>query len=325
MPIRIQRYIALLSVLLFIGKMWAWYITHSVSIFTDAMESTVNVLAGFIGLYSVIQSSRPRDVNHPYGHGKIEFISTGIEGALIIISGFFIIYEAINQFIEPRPLHRIDVGVVVIAIAGAINYAAGLYAERTGKKQRSVTLQAAGKHLKSDAYSTIAIVLGLVLLLITKWQIIDGIVGMVFACVILFTGYKVIRKSLAGIMDEADQQMLNDVVVFLQENRRPQWIDLHNLRVIQYGEVLHIDTHMTLPWYENIATADKEIHALEDLIKTHFGNKVEFFIHVDGCMTYQCKLCAVQNCTERKETFQQQVAWNMENIWNNSKHGKVVN
>lgn len=323
MPIRIQRYIALLSVVLFVAKLWAWYLTHSVTIFTDAMESTVNVISGFIGLYSVMLSARPRDNNHPYGHGKVEFISSAIEGALIIISGFFIVYEAIDQLIEAKPLHKLDIGIVITIVAGLLNYIFGLYAAKSGKKHRSVTLESAGKHLISDAYSTIAIVVGLILLLITKWQWLDSAVALIFSCIIVFAGYKVIRRSLAGIMDEADEKLLKEVVVFLQKNRKSQWIDLHNLRVIQYGEVLHIDTHMTLPWYYNVSDAEKEIHALEDLIRTHFGDKVEFFIHIDGCMEYQCKLCALADCPQRKHPFQQQMEWDMQNIWKNSKHGKV--
>src|SRR4051812_1083462 len=111
MTIRIQRYIAVLSVVLFLGKILAWYLTHSVSILTDALESTVNVIAGFIGLYSVILAAKPRDLNHPYGHGKAEFVSSAVEGALIFIAGLMIIYTAIDQLIEPKPIHKLDIGI----------------------------------------------------------------------------------------------------------------------------------------------------------------------------------------------------------------------
>lgn len=170
MPIRLQRYIAILSVALFFMKIWAWYLTNSVTILTDALESTVNVIAGFIGLYSVILSAKPRDINHPYGHSKIEFISAAIEGSLIFIAGLMIIYEAVDQLIHPQPLHKLDIGIYLTGATGIINFFVGSYAVQTGKKHHSVTVESAGKHLRSDAYSTFAIVIGLALVLFTGWR-----------------------------------------------------------------------------------------------------------------------------------------------------------
>lgn len=323
MPVRIQRYIALLSVVLFLAKLWAWYLTQSVAILTDALESTVNVITGFIGLYSVILAAKPRDSNHPYGHGKAEFISSAVEGALIGIAGLFIVYEAIAQLIHPQEIKRLSLGIVITVIAGAINFLFGLYAIRMGKRNRSLTVESAGRHLMTDAYSTLAIVIGLVLLMLTGWAWLDSVIAMVFALFIIFTGYKVLRRSLAGIMDEADEALLKNVVAVLQRFRKPQWIDLHNLRVIQYGDVLHIDAHMTLPWYYRVGDAEQEIHSLEKLISDNFGGKVEVFIHIDGCMAYSCKLCAVENCPVRQEDFKGQVEWNLENVWVNHKHGEL--
>lgn len=322
MPIRLQRYIAILSVVLFIGKLWAWYLTHSVTILTDALESTANVIAGFIGLYSVILAAKPRDLNHPYGHGKAEFVSSAVEGALIFIAGLMIIYEAVNQLLEPRPLHKLDVGIYITVVTGILNLFVGLYAIKTGKKHRSLIVESAGRHLMTDAYSTFAIVVGLILLLFTGWQWLDSVVALIFAVFIIVTGYKVIRRSLAGIMDEADEKLLKEVITVMQQNRKPQWIDLHNLRVIQYGDVLHIDAHMTLPWYYEVRDAESEIHAVEDLIKVHFGDKVELFIHIDACMPYQCKLCALMKCPVRQEDFKAQQQWTLENVWSDAKHGK---
>ena len=303
MPIRIQRYIAILSVVLFLGKLWAWYLTHSVTVLTDALESTVNVIAGFIGLYSIILSAKPRDIDHPYGHGKAEFISSAVEGSLIFIAGLMIIYEAIDQLIHPKPLHKLDVGIYIVAATGLLNFFIGTYAVAQGKKMRSLILESAGKHLRVDAYSTFAIVGGLALIMFTKVQWLDSAVAMLIAIIILVTGYKLVRRSLSGIMDETDMQLLNDVIAYLQTNRRAQWIDLHNLRVMQYGDVMHLDAHMTLPWYYTVKDADAEIHVLEEMIKQHFDNKVEVFVHIDACQPYQCKLCAVANCQHRQAPF----------------------
>ncbi|RYZ51335.1 MAG: cation transporter [Sphingobacteriales bacterium] len=322
MPIRVQRLIATLSVILFLAKLFAWYLTNSVSILTDALESTVNVITGFIGLYSVTLAAKPRDSNHPFGHGKVEFISAAIEGSLIMIAGLVIIYEAIDQLIDPSPLQKLDSGIVIIVVAAIVNYFLGVYAIRQGKKHRSATVEAAGRHTRVDAYSTFAILIGLVCLKYTGWQWLDSAVAMVFALFIIVTGYRVVRKSLAGIMDEADETLLDEVIGFLQEHRKKQWIDMHNMRVIQYGNVMHVDAHMTLPWYYRVADGEKEIHELEDIIGGHFGNKIEIFVHIDACAPYSCKLCALDRCPVRQETFHGLLQWNSGNVWKDSKHGR---
>jgi len=324
LTIRIQRFIAFLSVVLFLGKMLAWYLTGSVTVLTDALESIVNMVAGFLGLFSIIFAARPRDTNHPYGHGKAEFLSSAVEGTLIIIAGVLVIYEAIVHLLVPHKLEQLNLGLIIVAISGAVNFFAGKYAEAQGKKGNSVILISAGKHLQTDAYSTVAIIIGLLLLVLTnnRWQWLDSVVAMAFSFIIMITGYKVLRRSISGIMDEMDMPLIKEVVEVLQKNRKPDWVDLHNLRVIQYGELMHVDAHMTLPWYYQVADADREIHALESLIKSHFNNQVELFIHIDGCMPYQCKLCALEGCPERKAPFQAQLTWNIDNVWADSKHGK---
>lgn len=322
MTIRLQRYIAILSVVLFLAKLLAWYLTNSVTILTDALESTVNVIAGFIGLYSVTLAAKPRDLDHPYGHGKIEFVSAAVEGSLIFIAGLMIIYQAIGQMIHPKPLQKLDIGIYLTAATGVVNFIVGTYAVSVGKKNRSLTVEAAGNHLRTDAYSTLGIVIGLALLLVTGWQWLDSVVAIGFAIMILVTGYRLMRRSMAGIMDEADSALLQQVVKLMQENRKAQWIDLHNLRVILYGDVMHIDAHMTLPWYHQVTDAEREIHAVEELIQTTFGNRVEVFIHIDACMPYQCRLCAVPECPHRHHGLEKLLVWTVDNVLVDSKHGK---
>jgi cation diffusion facilitator family transporter len=249
-------------------------------------------------------------------------VSAAVEGALIFIAGLMIIYEAIAQLIHHAPLQKLDWGIYLTAATGVVNFVVGTYAISVGQKNRSLTVEAAGKHLRSDAYSTAGIVIGLVLLIVTGWQWLDSAVAVAFAVMILVTGYKLIRKSMAGIMDEADVALLAQVIKVMQENRKAQWIDLHNLRVILYGDVLHIDAHMTLPWYHQVTDAEREIHAVEELIQTTFGNRVEVFIHVDACMPYQCKICAVPECPHRHHGLQKLLVWTVDNVLADSKHGK---
>ncbi len=318
--LKIQKRIAALSILLLIAKVFAWYLTGSVAILTDAFESIVNVIAGLIGVYSLYVSAKPRDQDHPYGHGKAEFISAAIEGALIAIAGFIIIYEAINNLVHPHTIKKLDYGIILVAITGFINYFAGAVCIKTGKKNNSLALISTGKHLQTDTWSTLGIVVGLILILITRLVWLDSVVAIGFSVFIIFTGYKILRSSIAGIMDEADTELLKKMVQTLNENRSVNWIDLHNLRVIKYGSTIHVDCHMTVPWYLNVHEAHKEIDLVAELVRNEFGESVELFIHTDGCMEFSCRICSKFECTVRQHAFEKKVQWTMENISTNRKH-----
>ncbi len=318
--IRLQKIITALAVVLFIVKLSAWFLTHSLAILTDALESIVNIIAGFLGLYSLYVSAKPKDVDHPYGHGKIEFISSAIEGTLITITGFFIIYKAVASFFYPHSITRLDYGIVLLAFTGIINYAAGTICEATGKKNHSLPLISSGRHLKTDTYSTIGIFIGLLFIYFTKLLWLDSAVAVAFSLIIIYTGYTIVRESIAGIMDEADIKLLNSFVSLLNKHRKENWIDLHNLRIIKYGSTLHCDCHLTVPWYLNVSEAHNEIEALATLIKNEFGEAVELFVHSDGCKEFSCRICKKQNCLVRQHPFQKQIEWTIQNILRDSKH-----
>lgn len=318
--VRLQQWVVTVAVLLFLIKITAFFLTRSVAILTDALESTVNVIAGFIGLYSLYIVSKPKDYDHPYGHGKAEFLSAAVEGTLIIIASFIIIYEAVNNFIHPHAIQQLDWGILLIAITAAINYGVGYISLRNGKKNNSLALIASGKHLQSDAYSTLGLIVGLALIYFTRIQWMDSAVAILFALIIMYTGYKILRSSIAGIMDEADIELLKKMVALLNANRRENWIDLHNLRVIKYGGQLHIDCHLTVPWYLNVHEAHQEIDELTHLIKKAFGGSVEFFVHSDGCLDFSCAICIKKECPVRKHPFKKQVYWTLENILSDKKH-----
>ncbi len=318
--IKVQQWIAGISIILFIVKIFAWYITGSVAILTDGLESIVNVVAGLIGLYSLYVSAKPKDVDHPYGHGKVEFISAAVEGTLISVAGFVIIYEAINNLVYPSPIKKLDWGIILIAATAVINYIAGSVCVKTGKKNNSLALIASGKHLMSDTYTTLGIVAGLILLYFTKITWIDSVVALIFALVIIYTGVRIIRSSIAGIMDKADERLLQELVTTLNKNRSINWIDLHNLRIIKYGPTLHLDCHLTVPWYFNVHEAHKEIDTLSALVKKNYGDTVELFVHSDGCLDFSCSICNKLECHVRQHPFQEKLEWTMANISSNNKH-----
>src|SRR5574344_875240 len=165
---KVQRIIAISSVLIFIGKLIAYFLTNSVGILTDALESTVNVTTGFITLYAVCVSLKPKDEDHPFGHGKAEFLSASVEGFLIIIAGLVIIFEAIKRLFIPAQISQLDIGILIVAVAGLLNYFIGWYSIKIGKKNNSIALISGGKHLQSDTYSSIGWVIGLVVLYFTE-------------------------------------------------------------------------------------------------------------------------------------------------------------
>jgi cation diffusion facilitator family transporter len=317
---KFQKGIATVAVALFIIKIIAWYLTNSISILTDALESTINVISAFIGLYSLYLSAQPKDQNHPYGHGKVEFLSAAFEGTLITVAGLVIIYEAMIHLRHPEEIGNLDSGIILISITAIINFGFGFWAVKKGEKNNSLALIASGKHLQSDTYSTAGIIIGLFLITFTKALWLDSAVALVFALFIMYTGYKIIRNSIAGIMDEADEKLLQRVVMLLQNSRRENWIDMHNLRIIKYGSTLHLDCHITVPWYFNALQIHDEIEELTKLVQDNFGESVELFVHPDACLEFSCKICGKHNCAERKAEFKRRVDWTVENISSNTKH-----
>ena len=318
--LRVQKWVAAISLVLLIIKFIAYYFTHSVSILTDALESIVNVAAGFIGLYSLFVAAKPRDRDHPYGHGKAEFLSAAIEGAMILFAGLIIIYQAVQQLIYPVELKKLDLGIWLVASTAVINFGMGSICLRIGKKNNSLALTASGKHLQSDTWSTIGIIVGLFLLYFTGLTWIDSALAIGISLFIMIMGYRIIRRSIAGIMDEADEKLLTELVNLLNNNRQENWVDMHNLRVIKYGIVLHIDCHLTVPWYLNINEAHREIDILADLVKQKFGESVELFVHSDGCLPFQCHICNKSKCPVRQHAFERKITWTLENISQDKKH-----
>jgi len=318
--LRLQFIIAAASSLLLIAKFAAYVLTNSVAVLTDALESIVNVAAAFIGLYSLYISSLPRDSNHPYGHGKAEFISAAIEGTLVFAAGAIIIYKSVRTFFEPVALTQLDVGMYLVGATAVINWFLGFVARRQGKRNHSLALIASGRHLQTDSYSTLGIIVGLLLIYLTGIYWIDPLVAVAFGFFIIYTGYRIVRESVAGIMDEADMKLLAKMVDVLNSNRQDNWVDLHNLRVIKYGNILHVDCHLTVPWYLTVAQAHDEVDKLANLIRSHFGDALELFVHSDGCEYFQCHLCDKSACHVRQHAFKKEMVWTVDNILQNKKH-----
>lgn len=318
--IRLQALVLAAGVLLMAVKFLAWRLTHSSTILSDALESIVNVVAGAFALYSLYLAAKPRDREHPYGHGKVEFISAGIEGGLVVLAGGIIIWRSVEALLREQYVHDLGTGIWLTAVAGGSNLIMGLALRKRGKHAHSITMEASGAHLLSDAWSTVAMLVGLVVIQLTGLLWLDQVFAMAFAVFIIITGLRVFRRSVAGIMDEADLKLAADVIATLEKHRPPQWIDVHNFRMIGYGAVLHIDCHVTLPWYYRLDQAHTEISAIEHLVNELHDREVELFIHMDPCIPTSCAICALENCPERKAAFQRRIKWDAASVLGNAKH-----
>ncbi|AYL94634.1 cation diffusion facilitator family transporter [Mucilaginibacter celer] len=319
-----QKRIILISlvtgIVLMLAKFGAYFLTASNFVLTDAAESIVNVIASSFAFYSIYLSSLPRDENHPYGHGKVEFFSVFIEGALIGIAGCIIIVKSAYSFFYPNVIHDLFTGAVIIGITGAINGGLGYYMIRKGKELRSMTLDADGRHLLADTVTSGGLVVGLLLIEFTHVLWLDSVLSILVGLYIVYSSYKLVRKSVGGLMDEADTQVVNDIIHVLSEKRRESWIDVHNLRAQKYGHELHIDCHMTLPSYFDLNTVHTEISLVDKMINKDMGIKTELFIHADPCLPDCCHYCSMPNCPIRTEAQTETIAWTMENVVRNKKH-----
>jgi cation diffusion facilitator family transporter len=317
---QIQQLTLGLAITLLVIKLIAWWITGSNVILGDALESIVNVLAAFFGLYSLWLAAQPKDENHPYGHGKIEFIAAAIEGALILLSGVFIFGRGIWAIWHLQPLERLEDGTILLGLTGLVNYVLGRWIIKQGRIENSAVLKSSGIHLLSDAYTTAGMILGLALTYLTGWVILDAIAAMVFAVMIGWHGWQIIRNSVSGIMDEADTTLLEKLVEHLENDRDPDWIDLHNLRVIKYGHAMHLDAHITMPWYYDLRQSHAVMIRFEQSVDVYFGEKTELFLHVDPCEPTSCSLCSQFDCPARRVEFEKRLVWNLDLAISNQKH-----
>jgi cation diffusion facilitator family transporter len=316
----VQKTIFGFTLILFVIKFVAWWYTRSISIFTDMLEYTINVVTAAFGLYSLRLAATPKDRNHPYGHGKIEYISSTIEAVLMIASAVAVVWHAIRSFAIKQNIVQLDLGLALILATGIANYYLGTYALNYGKKNNSLALVATGKHIHSDTYATIAIFGGLLIMYFTHWAWIDPLMGVLMAGFVAYEGFKILRQAIAGIMDEEDPAKISQLADVLEKNRDSNWIDVHHARFAQYGATLHLDVHITLPWFFTVKEAHKEIDQFVDLITQSFDQSVEVSTHMDYCTASSCHICTKTDCSFRKHPLSERLVWTRENLGKDSKH-----
>ena len=318
--IRIIRIVLLLSVVIMLVKFLAFWFTHSGAVLSDALESLINIATSMFTLYSIIYAARMKDEDHPYGHGKVEYFAIGFEGALIFGTGIYIIIHSINRFIQREPLQDVDAGMILTAISGLAMFFIGSFLKKKGAELHSQPLKADGAHFHADTVTSIGLIGGLLLYRFTGWYWIDPLLAAVLALHIIFSGFVLLRESVDRLMDKVDMKTVRLVTDVLQNTRRATWIDIHNLRVQKFGDNLHIDCHLTLPFYLSLEQVHDEIKLLEAEIEKALPYSVELFVHTDPCQQIPCVLCAAPDCRFRKSPMLKRVIWNSENLMQNKKH-----
>lgn len=318
---KIQRIIAILSSIIFIGKLIAYYLTNSVGILTDALESTVNVATGFLSLYAIYISIKPKDEDHPFGHGKAEFLSASVEGFLIMIAGLVINYEAIKRLFIPAEVSQLDIGIYIVAIAGLMNYLIGWYSIKIGKNNNSIALISGGKHLQSDTYSSIGLVIGLILLYFTQLAWLDSLIALIFGTIIIITGLKILKETTSHLMDEADFKLIEQFGKIIDNQKSDAWIDIHNFKLVKYGDVLHINCDLVLPWNMHLSDAHHEGEKLRDLLVANSPEDIVFNLHTDECFKKYCKNCKKVDCDERTADFETQLNFDIKRFTKENSEG----
>jgi cation diffusion facilitator family transporter len=315
--VRLKKKAATISLLvglgMLIGKLTAYFITGSNAIFSDAAESVVHVIATAMVLYSIILSLKPPDKSHLYGHGNIEYFSAGVEGVLIIIAAIAILYSAGNDLVHGVTLQKLGTGTFIITGAGLLNLILGFYLIRKGKATNSLALVADGKHVLTDSYTSIGVVVGLILVMLTGIKLFDPIIAIIVATNIIYTGYKLIRESIGELMNETDQQLLHQITDKLNKIRRDYWIDIHHLRFWKSSDRIFIDFHLILPYYFTIRQSHDEEKYIEDELAKEL-NDPQITIHMDYCDENLCKYCNYKDCKYRSEPQTEKVEWTPEKL-----------
>ena len=301
-------------------KFITYGLTRSNAVLTDALESIINVLAGGFTLWSLHYASQPRDRNHPYGHGKIEYFASGLEGGMIGIAGFFMVYKSVYSIFYPPQLKALDYGIALTLLTGLINYFMARRLIRIGTALSSSGMVADGTHLLTDTWSSLALVAGLFLIHLTGWVLLDTLLTAGLGVLIIWTGFKLIREAWFNLMDKTDPMQMERLLEAINRARIPEWIDLHHCRIQKHGAVLHLDAHVTLPWYIDLKEVHRHTADLQQRISQHYTQEIECNIHADPCIPQSCKICSVSNCSYRLHAMEQQVNWTVDNIWPDTKH-----
>lgn len=300
--------------MLMCAKFYAFHLTRSSAVFSDALESIINVVASAFALVSIVLAARPPDKNHPYGHGKVEYFSAGFEGALIIIAAIGIFKSGLAHILKPQPLPNLTDGLYILLGTGLINLILGLVLVRTGKKTHSLALTADGKHVLTDVITSAGVLLGLLLVHLTGLYWLDGAIACMVGFSILYTGIILIKESSAGLMDRAEPALLQEISSLLEKHRKDNWVGIHELRAFRSGSIVNVSLHLILPRGFSLSEAHLEAEEVEAIIEGYFEGRATVLVHLDPCSNPDCPVCRRYACELRGSEKSDPTPWNVETL-----------
>ena len=262
-------------------KTVAWRITGSVGLLSDAIESVVNLIGGFMALAMLTVAARPADEDHAYGHSKAEYFSSGVEGSLILVAAGSIAIAAVRRLLAPQPLEAVGMGLLVSVAASLVNLIVALLILRAGRKHNSITLEANAHHLLTDVWTSVGVVAGVGLVAFTKWNWLDPVVALVVAANIVWTGVGIVRRSIAGLMDMALSAEDMTVVRQVLKTYEQTGIQFHALRSRQSGAKKFVSLHVLVPGDWTVQRGHELLDKIEADIRAVLA-EAEVFTHLES-------------------------------------------
>jgi cation diffusion facilitator family transporter len=293
----------IVSVIVFSTKLFAYHLTLSTAILSDALESIVNILAALVALVVIRYVSVPADKEHPYGHGKVEYFSAAFEGGLIVFAALMIAFQGVMALLRGQVLNQLGNGLILVVTATMLNFGLSLYLKKIAHAQKSEALAASGAHVMSDVMTTGGIVLGLGLVMITGWNWLDPLLAIGVSFHLVWEGVKIVRRSVAGLIDEVDVSSLRSLSESFSRNRREGIINIHNLKTIRSGSFHHVDAHLVVPEFWDIATVHGITQEFELAVVKDYPFDGEIAFHLDPCLKKYCQMCELGSCPIRVENF----------------------
>jgi cation diffusion facilitator family transporter len=295
-------------------KFAAWAVTGSTAVLADAAESVVNVVAAVLVTAGVVVASRPADADHPYGHGKAEFLSAAAEGGMIFAAATLIVVQSIREIVVGPEIQRIGAGILIAGGAGLANLALGLYLLRVGRKERSAAVTADGVHVLTDVATTVGTIVALVLVGLTGFTIIDPLAGLLIGVHILWAGWRVVRRAVGGLLDEADFELLQSIAALLARDRRSEWVEVHQLRGWSSGANTHLDLHLVVPRYLSVEAAHDLADDFEARLLQEVPDPADVIVHIDPCTPRHCSACQIENCPVRSTPLEAPFPFTVESL-----------
>lgn len=264
-------------------KLLAWWLTGSIALLSDGLESTVNVIAAVIAYLMIGYASKPADAGHPFGHHKAEYFSAVIEGVLIVVAALLIVWEAVPAMMAPVLMEAPALGLAINFVAGVINAIWAYVLITAGRKHRSPALSADGHHILSDVVTSIGVLIGLVLAIATGYAILDPLLAVIVACNILYQGWMVISRSIDGLMDRAVPAEEEEAIKQAIAANAVGSLGVHDLKTRQAGPAIFVDFHMVVPELMPVGEAHDICDRIEDAIRdVHPGAKIAIHVEPEG-------------------------------------------